>query len=90
MNEYNQVNLSEQVNHYHNQQVPYMHGNNVSVLKNAQRIRSGSMNPAHEIALKPNQVSVNPVEVSRKTIDQHKPAGSLSSLARESYNMTIQ
>jgi hypothetical protein len=43
----------------------------------------------NDVALKPNQINVNPVELARKTVEHHKPAGALSSLAKESYNMTI-
>jgi hypothetical protein len=79
------------VNHYNNQQVPFMHGNNYNVLRTTTRQRSGSLVSGDPtIPLKPNQVGVNPLEMSRKTIDYHKPAGTLSQLARENLKMTIQ
>jgi len=39
--------------------------------------------------LKPNQLG-NPIELAKKTVDYHKPAGTLSQLAKESFNMSIQ
>ena len=68
-----------------------MHGNNFNVLRTTTRQRSGSLVSGEPtVALKPNQIGVNPLEVSRKTIDYHKPAGSLSQLAKENLKMTVQ
>jgi hypothetical protein len=72
---------------YSNQQVPFMHGNNANVLRNATRHRQAA---SLEISLKPNQIGVNPLDATRKAFDHHKPAGTLSQLAKESLGMSIQ
>lgn len=71
---------------YSNQHVPFMHGNNANVLRNATKHRQTA---SVEISLKPNQIGVNPLDVTRKAIDHHKPAGTLSQLAKESMGMII-
>jgi len=40
------------------------------------------------VSLKPNQVG-NLFEMQKKTVDYHKPAGTLSTLAKEAFNITI-
>ena len=65
-----------------------MYGHNISAMKNSPRMITSKLTNMVDVALKPNQVA-NPVMVSRRTLDHHKPAGSLSSLTKESLSLTI-
>jgi hypothetical protein len=41
-----------------------------------------------DVSLKPNQVG-NLFEMQKKTVDYHIPAGTLSTLAKEAFNMSV-